>query len=313
MKPADRVRFEIGKVGSTYPGGKGSVYQKLINLMPPHETYIEAFLGGGAVMRWKRPAALNIGVDLDLDVIVEWQQWSAAASADPAATAAAVQSGDSRRRSPEPSNLATLPAKSLKGATADPAVKNAGVRSRFSSVAISDDGARFEFMRRDAIAWLRDFRFAGNELVYCDPPYLHETRCRADLYSHELSKEQHAELLLVLLKLPCLVMVSGYPSDMYSLALRRWNTLQYQAMTRRGLATEQIWFNFPAPTELHDYRYLGNDKRERERIRRKQQRWTARLARMDRLERQALLAAIAAVDSHPFSVAIKNSGRVLPQ
>jgi site-specific DNA-adenine methylase len=30
-----------------YAGGKGGIYQKYINLMPPHEVYIEAFLGGG--------------------------------------------------------------------------------------------------------------------------------------------------------------------------------------------------------------------------------------------------------------------------
>lgn len=28
-----------------YHGGKGGVFQKLINLMPPHEVYIETHLG----------------------------------------------------------------------------------------------------------------------------------------------------------------------------------------------------------------------------------------------------------------------------
>ena len=43
---------------------------------------------------------------------------------------------------------------------------------------------------------------------------------------------------------------------------------------------------------LHDYRHLGAGFRERERIKRKKQRWTARLHRLPVLERQALLAAI---------------------
>ena len=36
-----------------YPGGKNGagVYQTLINLIPPHDTYIETYLGGGAIMR----------------------------------------------------------------------------------------------------------------------------------------------------------------------------------------------------------------------------------------------------------------------
>ena len=37
-------------------GGKGGVYQRLINLIPPHDVYIENHLGGGAVIRKKYPA-----------------------------------------------------------------------------------------------------------------------------------------------------------------------------------------------------------------------------------------------------------------
>lgn len=48
-----------------YPGGKGKTYQHLINLMPPHEVYIECFLGGGSVLRHKKPARTSIGIDLD--------------------------------------------------------------------------------------------------------------------------------------------------------------------------------------------------------------------------------------------------------
>ena len=64
-------------------------------------------------------------------------------------------------------------------------------------------------------------------------------------------------------------------------------------MTRGGHATEWLWMNYTEPAKLHDYRYLGDDYREREKIRRQQRRWTARLARMDRLQRLALMAAIA--------------------
>lgn len=57
-----------------YPGGKGEngVFQRLINLMPPHEVYIETHLGGGAVMRNKRPARRNIGIEIDPEVIKLW-------------------------------------------------------------------------------------------------------------------------------------------------------------------------------------------------------------------------------------------------
>ena len=53
----------------SYNGGKGNSYHKIINRIPPHRVYIEPFLGGGAVMRKKRPAKINIGLDLDLSVL----------------------------------------------------------------------------------------------------------------------------------------------------------------------------------------------------------------------------------------------------
>ena len=58
-----------------YPGGKAGagVYQQLINFIPPHHTYIETHLGGGAVMRYKRSAKINIGIDVDPAVIETWQ------------------------------------------------------------------------------------------------------------------------------------------------------------------------------------------------------------------------------------------------
>jgi site-specific DNA-adenine methylase len=43
----------------SYPGGKASVHHKLINLMPPHDVYVEPFLGGGALLLAKRPALLG--------------------------------------------------------------------------------------------------------------------------------------------------------------------------------------------------------------------------------------------------------------
>ncbi|MFZ6654728.1 DNA adenine methylase [Undibacterium sp. TJN19] len=59
-----------------YPGGKGKCFHQIINLMPRHHTYIEPFLGGGAVMRNKKPAERNIGIDLDPRVFDMWQQIS---------------------------------------------------------------------------------------------------------------------------------------------------------------------------------------------------------------------------------------------
>ena len=49
-----------------YPGGKNlaGVYQLHINEIPPHELFVEAFFGSGAITRLKRPAAHTIGIDM---------------------------------------------------------------------------------------------------------------------------------------------------------------------------------------------------------------------------------------------------------
>lgn len=50
-----------------YFGSKATVglCQAIIALMPPHDTYIETHLGGGAIMQRKPAALRNIGIDLD--------------------------------------------------------------------------------------------------------------------------------------------------------------------------------------------------------------------------------------------------------
>lgn len=88
-------------------------------------------------------------------------------------------------------------------------------------------------------------------------------------------------------------MISGYWTSLYASRLATWNSVSFQAMTRGGrLGTEWLWYNFPTPIQLHDYRYLGENFRERERIKRKKSRWVARLERMPALEKMALLSAI---------------------
>ncbi len=51
----------------SYFGSKATsgLCQPIIALMPPHDTYIETHLGGGAIMQRKPPALHNIGIDLN--------------------------------------------------------------------------------------------------------------------------------------------------------------------------------------------------------------------------------------------------------
>jgi DNA adenine methylase len=47
--------------------------QPIIALMPPHDTYIETHLGGGAIMKRKPPARRNIGIDRNAGALERFQ------------------------------------------------------------------------------------------------------------------------------------------------------------------------------------------------------------------------------------------------
>ncbi len=216
-----------------YPGGKGTCYHRLINLIPPHDTYIETHLGGGAVIRNKLPANRNIAIDSDPAAHLLWDH------------------------------------------------------GKYPHV---------ELIKTDAADWLRNFKPKDHAFIYADPPYLMSTRKTTERrYNHEYSKDHHIELLRILLNLASpitQIMISGYNSELYAEMLDGWNVESFQTMTRGGLATEYVWMSYPPPGKLHDYRYLGDTFRDRERIQRKQNRWVARLRRMPELERNALLDRI---------------------
>lgn len=159
--------------------------------------------------------------------------------------------------------------------------------------------AQWNLIQTDAIKvlsyWLDQGQIPPNSFIYADPPYLGRTRSsQRRIYRHEMMTEaEHRRLLDCLKTLPCQVMISGYDSGLYRQMLRGWRTTSFQAMTRGGtLATEWLWMNYPEPSELHDYSYLGDDFRERERIGRKVKRWVRGLKRLPELERNAILAAI---------------------
>lgn len=135
---------------------------------------------------------------------------------------------------------------------------------------------------------------------YMDPPYLHSTRRDLALYKFEMADATHHHLVTSVL--PALsaagarFALSGYRSAMYDAAAASsgWVRRDFQAMTRRGVATESLWMNYdPDAITPHDLRYIGGSFRERERLKRKAGRWVAKILAMPDLERQFILASLA--------------------
>ena len=247
----------------TYPGGKGVVFRNIINEMPPHKTYVEAFVGGGSVALNKLPAERNILIDLDAEVIAAWldhlaKNGGASAAPDSTMGAAIATCGDAS------GHLVTFA-----------------------------DGTRWELYRADALRLLPLLRLGKDALVYADPPYLFDVRLSDRyMYRHELGlPEQHTALIGNLDQLGCKVMISGYWSSLYAgLLVDGWRSYSFRSRDRGGnIREEYVWCNFPEPARLHDYRFLGGNFRERERIKRKAARWVGRFDSLPALERRAIL------------------------
>ena len=216
-----------------YFGSKATsgLCQAIIALMPPHETYIESHLGGGAIMKRKPAALRNIGIDRNERALEKFQ-------------------------------------------CAYPV----------------------ELVHADAHRFLADFDYQGRELVYCDPPYLHATRSSGRRYRFDYEDRDHLELLELLKKLPCQVILSGYPSALYDEALAGWRSLELQVMNQAGVRTEKLWFNFN-PDRVHWARYAGRDHTHRQTIKRRAETWARRYAAMPPAERLAVLAGLMAVEA----------------
>jgi hypothetical protein len=205
--------------------------QPIIALMPPHDTYIETHLGGGAIMQRKPAARHNIGIDLNALALERFQ-------------------------------------------CDYPVEKIHGCAHRF----------------------LAEYPFTGRELVYSDPPYLQHTRTSSRRYRFDYEERDHVELLALLKRLPCPVILSGYPSILYDEWLRDWQRLELQVMNQAGVRTEKLWFNF-TPERLFWAGYAGKNFTDRQRIKRKAESWARRYRDMPAPERLAVLAGLMSVEA----------------
>lgn len=217
----------MGYFGSKATSG---LCQAIIAMMPPHETYIESHLGGGAIMKRKPPALHNIGIDLDPQTIAQFE--------------------------------CSYPVELINGC---------------------------------AHRFLADYDYRGLELVYSDPPYLLCTRTSKRTYDFDYEEGDHVRLLKLLKRLPCHVMLSGYPSALYDQLLQGWRSVELQVMNQGGVRTEKLWLNFTVD-RVHWASYAGKNFTHRQQIKRKAANWARRYEALPRAQRLAVLAAMMAVE-----------------
>lgn len=176
-----------------------------------------------------------------------------------------------------------------------PALENYGVELNRSTIDKFTYTSAATIIHADVYTWLQENRHLIDKhtLIYLDPPYpLDAIKSQLPLYEKHLSDENHHHLLRILLELPAMIVISSYENEIYNSHLKNWRKHFYQNTTRQGLATECLYMNYPEPTELHDYNFLGKNFTDRQRIKRKITREIKKLLALPALERNAIISEI---------------------
>ncbi len=144
------------------------------------------------------------------------------------------------------------------------------------------------------INWLntnKDLLNSIDDLIYVDPPYrLGSRRSGKPIYKYEMTDDDHRKFLTLITSLKCNVIISHYPDPMYDEYLKGWNVKKCNVSTHQGAAVEAIYYNFKTPVILHEYTYIGDNKTERQRIKRKLSRLQKKLEELPEVETNAIIS-----------------------
>lgn len=271
----------------SYFGGKSNLAQRIVALLPPHETYIEPFAGSLAVLFAKPPSRFEVVNDVDQAIVtffrvlrdrrVELEEavWLSPHARDEFYAADPYEPGldevevarrffvrvlQSFSKTSNRANgwsLATRSTQSISERMDRKLGLFGTIAHRLRSVAIENC---------DAITLVE--RLADeNAVVYVDAPYVHSTRIspvqrkRAGDYVHEMDDVAHRRLASVLHATRAAVVLSGYPSALYDELYGDWSRREFTVNCNSGNANkgakrspriECLWSNRPFRTELFD-------------------------------------------------------------
>jgi DNA adenine methylase len=254
-------------------GGKWLLAPWIISHFPDHRTYVEPFGGAASVLLRKPRSYAEVYNDLDSDAVNLFQVLRSDRAAELVEALrltpfAREEFAQAYEQCEDPVERARrLVARSFMGFGGD-AVKNrtTGFRndSNRSGGPPAKDWANYPECLPALIARMRGIviesrpaeyiigKFDGPEtLFYVDPPYVHSSRDLSGAgklprhtYEFEMTDHDHIRLIEQLRAVEGMVVLSGYPSELYDDALVDW-----KRVTRTALAdgarerTEVLWIN----------------------------------------------------------------------
>lgn len=258
-----------------YPGAKWAVAPWIIAHFQKHRSYLEPFFGSGAVLFTKERSAIETVNDIDGDIVnlFEWIRtdpeklanaihWTPYARAEyDRAWAAQYSETDSFKRAVD-FYIRMMQGHGFRttgekvGWKNDVQGREAAYAARYwaeTPETIMQAAERLrgvQIENRPAVELIRRFNFP-NVLIYADPPYVLATRKGRKQYRHEMTDDDHMELLDALKRHTGPVVISGYESDLYNTELRGWNKDETGAVTQAASRWKEIiWMNFEPSSQI---------------------------------------------------------------
>jgi len=247
--------------------------KEIVDLMPRHRSYLEPFFGSGAVLFNKPPSAIETVNDVDGDIV----NFFKVLRERPEELAEAISftpyprdifdDAHENRGTDDFDRAYRFAIRSKMGhgfKTYQKTGFKIDVYARERSYCVNSwnqmpekllaAAARLKGVQienRPALDLVKKFNH-DNVLIYADPPYLLHTR-GGKQYRHEMSEQDHVDLLDALKQHKGFVILSGYPSDMYDHELKNWHRIERKSYNQNSdRRTEVLWCNFYVPT-LFDY------------------------------------------------------------
>lgn len=154
-----------------------------------------------------------------------------------------------------------------------------------------------EIINFDAIQYLKNInndvnykRCGKGDFYFIDNPYHHSTRPNnKEIYTHEMTHEQHVQFLQECLQLNCMCLIIHPVCDLYDTMLKDWHKVYVKVRYHRKTSIECLYMNYPEPTNLQDYRYIGKNCWDRQRITKRKKAYLDKFKKMPVLERKAIL------------------------
>jgi DNA adenine methylase len=247
-------------------GGKWLLAPWIIAQFPRHQVYVEPFGGAGSVLVRKARSYAEIYNDLDQSVVglfrvLRSERACELVEALRLTPFARDEFAEAYEPNDDPVEAARrLVIRSFMGFGSNGHNRSTGFRANSNRIGTTPShdwvnypdslalvierlkGVTIENKDAKAVMAQHD---APTTLHYVDPPYVFETR--ADLskdYAHELSDGDHAELLTFLRGLRGMVVLSGYPCELYDDVLTDWQRIERAALADGARPrTEVLWIN----------------------------------------------------------------------